>query len=240
MVFVNLEVIVDIAIDAGRAIMEVYERAEDFEITHKDDDSPLTEADLAAHNVIVAGLQTIDSTPIVSEEGRVGDPRYSDKCWLVDPLDGTKEFIKRNGMFTVNIALMRRHGERWNPLFGVVHAPVSGTTWFGGEIHASERRGQRGQDRYWSNRHRWVARCGLWQAAPTEVRRTSLSLRHSVITNLFEWAPPSRPASSQRAQQISIRDSARHRVGISPLLMQLFPALVESLLDQMGKHWIMI
>ncbi len=144
MEFVDLEVIVDIAIDAGRAIMEVYERAEDFEITHKDDDSPLTEADLAAHNVIVAGLQTIDSTPIVSEEGRVGDPRSSDKCWLVDPLDGTKEFIKRNGMFTVNIALMRRHGERWNPLFGVVHAPVSDTTWFGGAIHASERRGPEG------------------------------------------------------------------------------------------------
>ena len=107
------EKIVEIAIQAGEAIMDVYENADDFEITQKGDESPLTKADIAAHEVIVAGLQSIDSTPIVSEEGRVGDPMSSNTCWLVDPLDGTKEFIKRNGMFTVNIALMQRNDSRW-------------------------------------------------------------------------------------------------------------------------------
>ena len=138
------EKIVEIATQAGEAIMDVYENAEDFEITQKGDESPLTKADIAAHDVIVAGLQSIDSTPIVSEEGRVGDPMSSNTCWLVDPLDGTKEFIKRNGMFTVNIALMQRNESRWKPLFGVVHAPASDTTWFGGALAASQRHGPEG------------------------------------------------------------------------------------------------
>ena len=138
------EKIVEIAIQAGEAIMDVYENADDFEITQKGDESPLTKADIAAHEVIVAGLQSIDSTPIVSEEGRVGDPMSSNTCWLVDPLDGTKEFIKRNGMFTVNIALMQRNDSRWKPLFGVVHAPASYTTWFGGALAASQRNGPEG------------------------------------------------------------------------------------------------
>ena len=136
--------IVEIAIQAGEAIMDVYENADDFEITQKGDESPLTKADIAAHEVIVASLQSLDSTPIVSEEGREGDPMSSNTCWLVDPLDGTKEFIKRNGMFTVNIALMQRNGSRWKPLFGVVHAPASDTTWFGGALTASQRHGPDG------------------------------------------------------------------------------------------------
>jgi len=138
------EKIVEIAIQAGEAIMDVYDNADDFEITQKGDESPLTKADIAAHEVIVAGLQSIDSTPIVSEEGRVGDPMSSNTCWLVDPLDGTKEFIKRNGMFTVNIALMQRNESRWKPLFGVVHAPASDTTWFGGALATSQRNGPEG------------------------------------------------------------------------------------------------
>ena len=138
------EKIVEIAIHAGEAIMDVYDNADDFEITQKGDESPLTKADIAAHEVIVAGLQSIDSTPIVSEEGRVGDPMSSNTCWLVDPLDGTKEFIKRNGMFTVNIALKQRNDSRWKPLFGVVHAPASDTTWFGGALTASRRNGPEG------------------------------------------------------------------------------------------------
>ena len=138
------EKIVEIAIRAGKAIMDVYDNSEDFEITQKGDESPLTKADIAAHEVIVEGLQSIDSTPIVSEEGRVGDPLSSDTCWLVDPLDGTKEFIKRNGMFTVNIALMQRTGSRWKPLFGAVHAPASDTTWYGGVLATSQRDGPDG------------------------------------------------------------------------------------------------
>jgi len=126
--------IVRIAIEAGQAIMHVYESSESIDVQTKDDDSPLTKADIAAHDAIIKGLASIDPhTPIVSEEGRVGNPVDSEESWLVDPLDGTKEFIKRNGMFTVNIARMKREGDRWKPTFGVVHAPVTRTTWFGGE-----------------------------------------------------------------------------------------------------------
>ena len=123
----DFEKIVKIAELAGEAILEVYNKSGDIKIEHKGDNSPLTEADLAAHNIIVEELKKIDNTPIVSEEGNEGNPLSSDTCWLVDPLDGTKEFIKRNGMFTVNIALMSRKKNRWSPLFGVVHAPVSYT-----------------------------------------------------------------------------------------------------------------
>ncbi len=129
----NPGAIVEAAELAGRAIMEVYGRPGTPPSTAKADSSPLTEADMAAHETIVRELQTQDPTiPIVSEEGLVGDPASSELSWLVDPMDGTKEFIKRNGMFTVNIALMSRVGERWQPIFGVVHAPVSGKTWYGG------------------------------------------------------------------------------------------------------------
>ena len=137
--------IVRISIEAGQAIMDVYESAEGIEVQTKNDDSPLTKADLAAHDVIVRGLASIEPhTPIVSEEGRVGNPMDSDSSWLVDPLDGTKEFIKRNGMFTVNIALMKREGHRWKPAFGVVHAPATKTTWFGGGSTPATRSGPPG------------------------------------------------------------------------------------------------
>ena len=132
MQFDHLE-IVEIAIEAGLSIMDVYDSSGLIEVQSKDDDSPLTKADIAAHKTIIRGLATIDQgVPVVSEEGRVGDPKQSELAWLVDPLDGTKEFIKRNGMFTVNIALMKRAGSLWKPIFGVVHAPVNITTWFGG------------------------------------------------------------------------------------------------------------
>ena len=135
------EQVIALAIEAGNAILEIYNKGRTIDVLTKDDNSPLTDADLAAHRVIVEGLQRIDpNTPIVSEEGRIGDPLSSDICWLVDPLDGTKEFIKRNGMFTVNIALMSRRGGRWTPVFGVVHAPVTSTTWFGGTGVIAERR----------------------------------------------------------------------------------------------------
>ncbi len=130
--FDHLE-IVGIAIEAGQAIMDVYASSDQIEVQSKEDESPLTKADIAAHDTIIRGLEAIDpEVPVVSEEGRVGDPNQSELSWLVDPLDGTKEFIKRNGMFTVNIALMKRDGPLWKPIFGVVHAPANGTTWFGG------------------------------------------------------------------------------------------------------------
>jgi 3'(2'), 5'-bisphosphate nucleotidase len=119
-----------IARAAGREILEVY-AADEIATTRKADASPLTEADLRAHRLIVAELQRLDpELPVLSEESaetphaeRAGWQRY----WLVDPLDGTKEFLSRNGQFTVNIALIEAHV----PVLGVVHVPVSDTTYRG-------------------------------------------------------------------------------------------------------------
>ena len=118
-----LEQVCQLARNAGDAIMEVYDGNQPINVASKKDDSPVTAADIAAHKVIVSGLQALDpDTPILSEE----DPpawevrQHWQRYWLVDPLDGTKEFIKRNGEFTVNIALI----ENGKPTLGVVYAPV--------------------------------------------------------------------------------------------------------------------
>ena len=117
----------DIALRAGEAILEVYETA--FEVAHKDDRSPLTAADMAAHRIIMQGLSALEpELPLLSEEASTPEwQRRRDWAayWLVDPLDGTREFVKRNGEFTVNIALIEGH----EPVLGVVHAPVWGETW---------------------------------------------------------------------------------------------------------------
>ncbi len=114
---------------AGAAIMEIY--GHDFGVVQKEDDSPLTQADLASHCLIRDALQKLTPhVPLLSEESALLD--YASRAgwseyWLVDPLDGTKEFIKRNGEFTVNIALVRDH----EPVMGVVHVPDSGVTYWG-------------------------------------------------------------------------------------------------------------
>lgn len=111
-----------LAREAGRAIMAVYRDA--FEVTRKDDRSPLTAADLAAHRILVDGLRRLDpACPVLSEESppdEVAGRRGWHRLWLVDPLDGTREFVKRNGEFTVNVALV----EDGAPVLGVVHAPA--------------------------------------------------------------------------------------------------------------------
>ena len=118
----SIEEIIAIAEEAGRAIMQVYEQG--VEIQRKEDNSPLTQADIAAHNVIETGLaRLIPELPVLSEESAAVP--FETRCrwreyWLVDPLDGTREFIKRNGEFTVNIALIRDH----EPVLGVVFAPA--------------------------------------------------------------------------------------------------------------------
>ena len=126
-----LDDVVAIAREAGERILEVYNR-DDFDVEKKGDDSPLTAADLAAHRTIVAALETLTpDIPVHSEEsqGITWEMRRDwQRYWLVDPLDGTKEFIKRNGEFTVNIALM----ENGAPVMGVVHVPVLGVTYLGG------------------------------------------------------------------------------------------------------------
>ncbi|MBI5450303.1 MAG: 3'(2'),5'-bisphosphate nucleotidase CysQ [Gammaproteobacteria bacterium] len=119
-----LQQVVAIARRAAQRIMEVYAR--DFDVNHKADRSPLTEADLAAHQEIVDGLQSLTpQTPVLSEESSHVDyqqRRHWQQYWLVDPLDGTREFIKRNGEFTVNIALI----DCQQPVLGVVVVPVTG------------------------------------------------------------------------------------------------------------------
>ncbi len=112
--------------DAGRAILEVYDK--EFDVEYKDDKSPLTLADKRAHEIIMEKLS--GEIPILSEEGR--EIPYEERSgwkrlWIVDPLDGTKEFIKRNGEFTVNIAL----AEDGRPTLGVVHAPVKDVFYYG-------------------------------------------------------------------------------------------------------------
>lgn len=123
--------LLNVARAAGDKILEIYGR--DFEIEYKGDDSPLTEADKAANEVIMEFLRAAHAdTPIISEENReIPYPERVDwtRFWLVDPLDGTKEFIKKNGEFTVNIALV----EGRQPVLGVVYRPVTDTMYFGAE-----------------------------------------------------------------------------------------------------------
>ena len=124
------EGIIGLAREAAGAILEVYEG--EFAVQHKDDDSPLTAADLASHRCIVAGLERLaPGIPILSEESAQEVPaqvrRQWSRMWLVDPLDGTREFVKRNGEFTVNIALI----ENGETILGVVQAPVTGALWHG-------------------------------------------------------------------------------------------------------------
>ena len=141
------------AFDAGRAILEVYSGSIAVEL--KDDRSPLTEADRRAHRAIVSALAPTD-LPVLSEEGRalpVEERQRWERYWLVDPLDGTKEFIKRNGEFTVNIALMERDDApagrlgAAKPIAGVLYVPVKDLlyfAWSGGGAHRAERAATRG------------------------------------------------------------------------------------------------
>ena len=123
-----LEAVKGIAVEAGGKIMQVY--ATDFSITHKDDLTPLTHADLAAHQTICEALMRLTpGLPVLSEES--AHIPFSERAawrqyWLIDPLDGTREFIKRNGEFTVNIALILDQ----RPVLGVVYTPVTGLCYF--------------------------------------------------------------------------------------------------------------
>lgn len=116
--------VVELARAAGERILAIYET--EFDVTHKGDASPLTAADLAAHEAIVAGLSRLTPHwPVLSEESAAipfSERRTWYRYWLVDPLDGTREFVKRNGEFTVNIALIEDH----RPVLGVIQVPVTG------------------------------------------------------------------------------------------------------------------
>ena len=119
---IDIQDIVTIAKEAGKAIMQIYKQ--DFEVEYKQDRSPLTLADKKANDIIEAGLNQLSvSLPILSEEGNdipYEDRKHWEYFWLVDPLDGTKEFVKKNDEFTVNIALIHKD----TPVLGVVFAPA--------------------------------------------------------------------------------------------------------------------
>ncbi|MGY3859933.1 3'(2'),5'-bisphosphate nucleotidase CysQ [Aeromonas intestinalis] len=120
-----------IARAAGRAILAIYHQP--FEVEYKQDESPLTAADKGAHEIIVRALATLTpGIPVLSEESDAGVMQERldwSRYWLVDPLDGTKEFVSRNGEFTVNIALI----EAGRPVWGLVYAPVLDKLWYGGK-----------------------------------------------------------------------------------------------------------
>ena len=124
------EAVIALARKAAAEILAVYDS--EFAVQHKDDRSPLTAADLASHRCIVAGLQVLTpQIPVLSEESKdidIAARREWTTFWLVDPLDGTREFIKRNGEFTVNIALVVDGVATW----GVIQQPVTGALWHGG------------------------------------------------------------------------------------------------------------
>jgi 3'(2'), 5'-bisphosphate nucleotidase len=127
----ELEPLMELAVkaseEANRVIMDVYQ-SDSFDVEAKGDQSPLTRADRLAHHVIMDRLNST-GLPMLSEEGKsvpYGERRLWDYFWLVDPLDGTKEFINRNGDFTVNIALIHQH----QPVLGVVAVPVTGVVYF--------------------------------------------------------------------------------------------------------------
>ena len=127
----SLNKLIEISIKAGRAIMDIYET--DFDFEKKSDQSPLTAADLCSHKIISDSLSKLNpKIPILSEESSgitIAERSSWDEYWLIDPLDGTKEFINRNGEFTTNIALMKKN----KPIFGIIHAPYLNQTYWGGE-----------------------------------------------------------------------------------------------------------
>ncbi|MEH6470707.1 MAG: 3'(2'),5'-bisphosphate nucleotidase CysQ [Halopseudomonas sp.] len=123
--------LISIAREAGEAILSLYQLASPIEVVNKADNTPVTRADMAAHRLICNSLKRLTpDIPILSEESdhsQIQNRQQWQRYWLIDPLDGTKEFIKRNGEFTVNIALIECN----TPTLGVVHAPAIQTTYAG-------------------------------------------------------------------------------------------------------------
>ena len=138
---IDIQDIVTIAKEAGNAIMQVYKQ--DFEVEYKQDSSPLTLADKKANDIIEDGLNQLSANlPILSEEGKeipYEDRKHWEYFWLVDPLDGTKEFVKKNGEFTVNIALIHKD----TPVLGVVYAPALNQIYWAKRNEGAFKDGQR-------------------------------------------------------------------------------------------------
>jgi 3'(2'), 5'-bisphosphate nucleotidase len=122
-----IQKVISIAKEASREILEIY-NSSDLDINFKSDNSPVTKADLISNKVITTGLKKISSYPIVTEESPIpyNTRKEWNKFWLVDPLDGTKDFINKNGQFTINIALIEKN----KPVLGVVYIPVENDVYY--------------------------------------------------------------------------------------------------------------
>src|SRR5699024_1904150 len=133
-----LDPVIEIAIEAGKQILAIY--GTKFTVERKEDCSPLTEADLVSHRTILQGLETLlPGVPVLSEESQeipFAERRAWQCYWLVDPLDGTREFIKGNGYFTVNIALIEIH----LPVLGVIYVPVTKALYYAARGHGAYKR----------------------------------------------------------------------------------------------------
>ena len=133
LLFSCAEAMVPVLRSVGSALLEVYSR--DFSVELKDDKTPITEADRKAHSIISKGLRSFpvdgySDLPLLSEEGRdipFAERNSWKRFWMIDPLDGTKEFVKRNGEFTVNIAVI----EKGRPVMGFVYVPLTAVLYFG-------------------------------------------------------------------------------------------------------------
>lgn len=140
-----LDQVIAISVQAGEAILEVYNASGELQVDTKSDDSPVTAADLAAHKILAPALEKLlDGVPVLSEEGKL--PAFDvrgrwNRYWIIDPLDGTKEFIRRNGEFTVNVALI----ENGEPVLGVVHVPVLDITYAGAKSIGAIKRDAHGE-----------------------------------------------------------------------------------------------
>jgi 3'(2'), 5'-bisphosphate nucleotidase len=130
--------IVRVARAAGTEILKIY-RSGAWTVSSKGDDSPLTQADLAANDIILAGLQALSMDPIVSEESDPHSVKTGERFWLVDPLDGTRDFVAKLDTFVVSIGLI----ENGRPVLGVIHAPVFGETWWASRGEGAFRDGKR-------------------------------------------------------------------------------------------------
>ncbi|MFA0809754.1 3'(2'),5'-bisphosphate nucleotidase CysQ [Microbulbifer epialgicus] len=140
-----LEQVIEICVNAGEAILEVYHSSTELEVDTKADNSPVTAADLAAHKILAPALaQLIEGVPVLSEEQEI--PSFEERSrwqryWIVDPLDGTKEFIRRTGEFTVNVALI----DNGEPVLGVVYVPVLDITYAGCKGNGAFKRTESGE-----------------------------------------------------------------------------------------------
>ena len=151
--------ILSIAKKAGEAIMKIYEK--DFSVEYKDDKSPLTEADTVSNKIIVEALANYTpDIPVISEENKLTEYEVRSKWdlfWLIDPIDGTKEFIKKNGEFTVNIALI----ENGIPVLGVVYVPAQKVAFYGMKDDGSFKVTESGVEKLYPGEHyskkRWVS-----------------------------------------------------------------------------------